>query len=900
MYAVSKEYLDNIYKGSRRIKMKILINNVEIDENEVVEWSIESHYSNNGVPGIGGVVASKLSLKAIRTKRMPEFVAGQAIKPYIAIEEANGTYNWMPLGVFNPDLSSATKKDAVVEIDCYDKLISYESIAPELTISYPILATEYITAVNKTYNTSIINTGVQGVIQEPYENLNLRQILSEIAELSGMNVRCDREGWIRFVRLGGVENLQTLTADNYIDFSLTSDDIVKIDGLITKEYKTGACSSYQLEFDNPDVTTQKQLDEVYSRSRLPVNYYAYELESQGFPHFDIGDRINLVDVKNVKRELLLLNHNLKYNGGLKSEFSADVPAEITTQTGSNGDKNLSESMNTTIKSKGTVMYGLEQHMPVGKVPTMTTNPATINLNGFQEFKHQPNNEGYQYFKANACDYKRKTRYQLKHENNNSKTTSWKLMIGTTESKSVTEVLIDTITTTASSAPNYYSHHYQSLDIKDDILYMYYQTQIYARDANRYTTGGNYVAKLARYNIATGALLGTQVIEEHTLGSGYSTFYEGVDSDILAHTFKKGEGGEESFLYLTSSYTICRGDYSTTTRLLKFNLSKDSNSCQLVKEVPFFAKNAMELKGTRSYLFVIMRGQIEVDGQSNNEYQYAFHQFDSSLINSTKYIRNYITDSENNVGNADREIYGLSLYNAFVNYKENTIYFIEEKDPQGGVSSYRICTYQSSTFTKRIDNIENIVEREQYSSLGAAFVDDSGNVILIGEDFYHEKLLFTIFEGTKNSNVAFTSKFYSSYAWGSYNTDHFISSMMYNPLTREVYIYSTDDQHFMESSGGNVLYARLGFACPDETQLYWAYDTKRFFIKINDGFVPFINGSDYPVPPNLGLPYNHPEYEQMRPRPVEPDWFGESSSNRIIRIVDRREIKEAKYSCELES
>ena len=123
MYNVSSEFLKDIYKSSRTVKSKVLIAKTEITDNQIINFEIESLFSNEELPGIGGVVSSRLKLNLIRDNVTPTYYTNQNIRPYVAIKLSNNNvFEYIPLGVFKPNIESIEKTDYSIQIECEDIL----------------------------------------------------------------------------------------------------------------------------------------------------------------------------------------------------------------------------------------------------------------------------------------------------------------------------------------------------------------------------------------------------------------------------------------------------------------------------------------------------------------------------------------------------------------------------------------------------------------------------------------------------------------------------------------------------------------------------------------------------------------------------------------------------------
>lgn len=353
MYNVSSLFLQDIYKPSRKLKCKVIIGEVELTEDQVIDFSINSSLGNEGMPGIGGVVSSVLTLNLIRDGKTPSYYTNQNIKPYIAIQLSNnGAYEYIPLGVFKPKPDTIEKTDLSIKIECEDVLTWIEGYNYDSKLKYPTSAANVLNELKAMFGLEVDLVGLPSATVKVKPNNNPRVVISEIAELFGRNAIINRQGILTFPIIKA--NGQTLTVDNYIDFKLTSDDKNKISKLICEkngndsngnelpDLEYGDTSGATLRFENDSITTQAELKTVFDRC-YPINYWSYELKTQGMPHFDVGDKFTLIDKKDVSRELIVLEHLLTYNGGLISEFKANS-TKTDSSTGSSGSNSISQSI----------------------------------------------------------------------------------------------------------------------------------------------------------------------------------------------------------------------------------------------------------------------------------------------------------------------------------------------------------------------------------------------------------------------------------------------------------------------------------------------------------------------------------------------------------------------------
>ncbi len=333
MYNVSSAFLTKIKESSRKLKAKVIINEATLYEDTVIDFSIEGAFGSDNIPIIGGVTASKLTLNLINNANIPAIIINVPVKPYIAVEVSEGTYEWVPLGVFYAEYSDIIKTDQSISMDCFDKFASYDEISYSSSLSFPATIEEMKIEITSKYGVTFAAQTLPSASFSEKPEGTLRQVLGQMAAVLTTNAVVNVLGEVEFRFLS--ESGFTMDSNNYIDFKLTSAAQVKISQLTIQaeeeenNFSVGDGSGYALKFENSGITNTSQLQTVFDR-QFPLYFHAYSLKSQGMPHLQVGDKFNLTDKKNVVRSLTVVNHKLTYKGGLISEFAVDAPRSSIT------------------------------------------------------------------------------------------------------------------------------------------------------------------------------------------------------------------------------------------------------------------------------------------------------------------------------------------------------------------------------------------------------------------------------------------------------------------------------------------------------------------------------------------------------------------------------------------
>ncbi|MDU1311194.1 MAG: hypothetical protein E6923_00100 [Clostridium sp.] len=345
MYSVSPIYLNKIKEPTRTVAIKVIIGDRILDNTEVQSLNVEYTFGNNGIPAIGGVTSSKLSLELLRIGNTPSYFTTQTIKPSVAIDDGIGNLMWVPLGTFYPNPDSIKRTDNKVSIECFDIIESYSNVKYESGLKYPTSVTNVVNELKNKYKVIFKDVVLPNVNVKVLPTGSIRDVLMIIAELFTANCLVNRDNEIEFRSFNTVEF--DLDTNNYIDFTLKSDSNIKISKLICKKgediFQYGDDTGATLEFENENISSNAELKVIYDRM-FPFTYPSYDLKVQGMPHLECGDIIKLTDKKSVLRSIPIGVHKLSFNGGLISNISANVPS-TNNSVGSTGNKSISQTAN---------------------------------------------------------------------------------------------------------------------------------------------------------------------------------------------------------------------------------------------------------------------------------------------------------------------------------------------------------------------------------------------------------------------------------------------------------------------------------------------------------------------------------------------------------------------------
>ena len=365
MYPTSAEYKTAILKSNREFETSIIIEHtlgtLQLSNSDLSLGGLT--YTDSTQSGsdftIGGVVASTISF-AIFNK--PEYdtidFTGAIIRPSVGLKLPDGTFEYIPLGVFIVD-EDKRERD-VISFKAMDNMIRLGDSYSESTLAYPasllqiyedICSHNGITPAtvdfpNKNYT----------VTEKPEGDYTFRDILGYVAELSGTFSKFNRSGQLELSWYK--DSTLSFTPHNRYNLKV-SDEVVKITGIMYVEDGEG---------DSPDTVyitgtdeyainlTDNPLLQGGYQSVLPnilanvsgVEFRPFESEWQGDPNIRSGYKVvhETVDGKFVNTIIT----KSTFNYGRKSKFMGEGISKVKRNFTGTTSKKLNEIVRRLIKN----------------------------------------------------------------------------------------------------------------------------------------------------------------------------------------------------------------------------------------------------------------------------------------------------------------------------------------------------------------------------------------------------------------------------------------------------------------------------------------------------------------------------------------------------------------------
>lgn len=340
------------------------INGTIIDASKLTEITINEDIGSSGSFTIGTFNTVEANITVLNSA-LPSDVAGLPIKIYFGYLVGTA-YEYVPMGIFYAQPRDIAKRNLFTTINAHDKswrmTDTYtSSLNWNTTHTVREVLDEIATQAEITYGTfGGINPSNVTVYEVP--GGSYRDVIAQMALLTGTNAKVNRTGAIDFIRAYPSSAVEEYGAYDYTSsgFTITSQASVNY-GKVTVNYKyeesgeertqtfnyTAGSGSNAIIIDTKNVRTQTQANTL---GQMVIgngfSYYGYNAVLPGQPQIDLGDTISIEGIYGETNNLLVLQATHSFNGAMKSTFSAVAEDQDPSMDGSNISGSITEQVST--------------------------------------------------------------------------------------------------------------------------------------------------------------------------------------------------------------------------------------------------------------------------------------------------------------------------------------------------------------------------------------------------------------------------------------------------------------------------------------------------------------------------------------------------------------------------
>lgn len=336
MRNVSNDYKAAIRKNSRVVCSKLIFNENEIDDTDIISISINESILSGEEFQLGGAIATNVDIKISNyLGRYNEFTFKDLkFKLIFGVELANTNFEYVEYGEYKVFEVKETGKS--LKLECYDSFIDMD-IPYKTKLQYPQPVHTIISDISKVFNVKLTERLSSGkynnsdlIITDRPEDITYRQVLRDIATIVG-GFAVIKNGELDIITIQ--ETDIEINPGNFMKTTITSNyesiSLVDLNG-----FTVGKLGGNKLELDIPllDANTKDEVKEVASgilKIYESFTYTGFKSDWQGDFSLEVGDSIKVIDINNKEYNSFVASNKLSYSGGFKSTTEAKLNKKIT-------------------------------------------------------------------------------------------------------------------------------------------------------------------------------------------------------------------------------------------------------------------------------------------------------------------------------------------------------------------------------------------------------------------------------------------------------------------------------------------------------------------------------------------------------------------------------------------
>ena len=360
MYKVSEKYKEAMKRPVQRHAMKGTIGTHPFTDKNILEgsFSITNQCCGNDNVEIGQVYIGELNATFLSIPLERYQWKGQEIVPYFGLYLSDGTYEYVPLGVYTVDTAEWTASGVVVK--AYDHMALLDKncnkVITEVTPYECAMRIEKETGVVFGNTREEFESFANGTLMISETTTNdvetWRDLVSWLAQTMACFATADRDGKIVF-RSYTDEVMDTIDAEHRFSGASFSDFVTRYTGLSVVNMADGMTNYYGVEPDdaltmnlgsNPFLQygvedTKEQMRRSILDAIQKINYVPFKADCIGNPAYDLGDVLVFCDgLADGSQKYCITKYTFQYHGKYQMTGVGQDPALSNAR--SKTDKNI--------------------------------------------------------------------------------------------------------------------------------------------------------------------------------------------------------------------------------------------------------------------------------------------------------------------------------------------------------------------------------------------------------------------------------------------------------------------------------------------------------------------------------------------------------------------------------
>ncbi|PWX09702.1 hypothetical protein CYK68_09010 [Clostridium perfringens] len=338
MRDVSNDYKLAIRKSSRVVCSKLIFDENEIDDTDIISISLNESILSGEEFQLGGAIATNIDIEISNyLGRYNEFTFKDLkFKLIFGIELANTNFEYVEYGEYKVFEVKETGKS--LKLECYDSFIDMD-VPYKTVLQYPQPVHTIISDISKVFNVKLSERLSSGkynnsdlIITDRPDDATYRQILKDVAVIVG-GFAVIKNGLLDIITIQ--ETDIEINPSNFMKTTITS-NYEKVSLIDLNGFTVGKLGGNKLELDIPllDANDKDEVKKVAS-SILEIykefTYTGFKSDWQGDFSLEVGDSIKVTDINNKEYNSFVASNKISYSGGFKSTTEAKLNKKLVKQ-----------------------------------------------------------------------------------------------------------------------------------------------------------------------------------------------------------------------------------------------------------------------------------------------------------------------------------------------------------------------------------------------------------------------------------------------------------------------------------------------------------------------------------------------------------------------------------------
>lgn len=336
MRDVSNDYKLAIRKSSRVVCSKLIFDENEIDDTDIISISVDESILSSEEFQLGGAIATNVDIEISNyLGKYNEFTFKDLkFKLIFGIELANTNFEYVEYGEYKVFEVKETGKS--LKLECYDSFIDMD-ISYKTTLQYPQPVHTIISDISKVFNVKLSERLSSGkynnsdlIITDRPDDATYRQILKDVAVIVG-GFAVIKNGLLDIITIQ--ETDVEINPSNFMKTTITS-NYEKVSLIDLNGFTVGKLGGNKLELDIPllDANDKDEVKKVASNILeiyKEFTYTGFKSDWQGDFSLEVGDSLKVTDINNKEYNSFVASNKISYSGGFKSTTEAKLNKKIS-------------------------------------------------------------------------------------------------------------------------------------------------------------------------------------------------------------------------------------------------------------------------------------------------------------------------------------------------------------------------------------------------------------------------------------------------------------------------------------------------------------------------------------------------------------------------------------------